>query len=173
MARAGAVGVVCASGWGGAASGPVGAAIGISCGIAAVAAWIDVVESRLPDRLVALAAAPVLVLLLAKIVRSEPSIVGLALLGVVVVAFPLLILHIASPDSLGFGDVKLGAVLGANLGLVDPRWGLVALCVASGVTAIAGIAMRRRALPFGPGLVLGTACAFLLAGLIGWETQTW
>lgn len=159
-----AVGAICAAVVGGVARGPVGAAIGVSCAIAAVAAWIDALESRLPDRLVALAAVPVMVLLLWKVVRAEPSIVGLVLLGSVVVACPLLILHLASPNSLGFGDVKLGAVLGASLGLVDPRLGLVALCVASGVTVIAAIATQRRTLPFGPGLVLGTTCAFVWPG---------
>ena len=154
-------------------SGLTGAVIGAVCGLAAWAAVVDVRELRLPDRLVAGAALPVLLFAGVAVVRGEAGVVGQILLGAAVVALPLLVLHVISPVSLGFGDVKLGAVLGAALGLVDPRLGLVALCIASGGTVAVAAVLRRRALPFGPGLVLGTTGAFVVAGLIGMETLTW
>jgi len=83
--------------------------------------------------------------------------------GAAILAGPLLVAHLASPAAMGFGDVKLAVALGAALGLVDPTLGVVALCVASATTAVAGIALRRGALPFGPGLVVGTTAAFALA----------
>lgn len=46
-------------------------------------------------------------------------------------------------------------------GLVVAGWSLVALCIASGVTAVAGVIRRDAATPFGPGLVVGAVAAVL------------
>jgi leader peptidase (prepilin peptidase)/N-methyltransferase len=85
----------------------------------------------------------------------------------------MFLMHLASPSALGFGDVKLGAVLGAALGLIDPRLGLVALCVAAAVTSVVGLARHRESLPLGPGLVLGATIAPVTFGVLDAGVVTW
>jgi leader peptidase (prepilin peptidase)/N-methyltransferase len=62
---------------------------------------------------------------------------------------------------MGFGDVKAGVVLGAALGTVDWRLGIVALTVAAGLGVVVGAIRRSATIPFGPFLVLGAALALL------------
>ena len=58
------------------------------------------------------------------------------LTGALVVAGPLLAVHLITPSGMGFGDVKAGAVLGAAMGLIDVELALLAL--------VAGPRRRRR-----------------------------
>ena len=80
--------------------------------------------------------------------------------GAVYVVF--LVLALISPRSLGMGDVRLAALLGAYLGFRS--WPLVYLGLLAGflvaaVVAVVLLAARRAtrttALPFGPALILG------------------
>lgn len=152
-----------------AAAALLGAAIGIEpavltvLAVAAVAAIVDLRERRIPDELVLLASAVVVVMT----VFGSASPTGVAL-GAVAAAGPLLLIHVVSPAAMGFGDVKLALPLGGALGAVDPVLALVALCVASAVTAAAGLAGGRTALPFAPGLVVGAATAFIVSFLTDW-----
>ena len=82
--------------------------------------------------------------------------------GAIAMAVPVLILHLVSPASMGFGDVKAAIVLGAAVGTVDGRLGAVALCLAAALGATVGLVTRRRTIPFGPFLVAG-AWVVLLA----------
>lgn len=149
----------------------VGAAIFVVVAIGAVAAVVDARTGRIPNRLVAMAAVAVAVAVLTSIVVDGPGAAPWStLVGAIAFAGPLLVCHLVAPDSIGFGDVKLAAVAGAALGLVDGRLGLLALCISTGATAIAGVVGRRSTLPLGPGLMLGTAVAALTAPIIGW---TW
>ena len=66
-------------------------------------------------------------------------------------ALPLLLMHLASPSSMGFGDVKLAVVVGAAVGAADWQLALPALALAAGATATVGIVERLRHVPFGPG----------------------
>jgi leader peptidase (prepilin peptidase)/N-methyltransferase len=65
-------------------------------------------------------------------------------------------------EAMGFGDVKLAAAMGANLGFVG---GLVGLLVGVTAGAVIGLAMKMskrlegHAIPFGPYLIAGTAVA--------------
>src|SRR5690606_8725759 len=71
------------------------------------------------------------------------------------------------PVAMGFGDVKLAAVLGAFLG-----WErlLVGIFLAVTIGAIGGIIGRlaggTRMIPFGPYLLLGALCALFFGGAI-------
>ena len=136
---------------------PVGVALASSLAVATVAAIVDVRTHRLPDTLVVAAALPVVA------VGAASGALDDVLLGAVVFAAPILAVHLVSPVVMGFGDVKFAAALGGATGLLDPLWALVALCVASGVTAIVGLFRRARSLPFGPGLVAGAASAVTIA----------
>lgn len=145
----------------------LGAAAGIwlVVAIACFAAAADVRTGRIPNRIVSSAAVATVATMVAMATAESPTaaIAG-SVLGVVAFAGPLLVVHLVSPCSIGFGDVKLAGVAGAALGLVDARLGLVALCIASGVTALVGLVRRRQQLPLGPGLVLGSASALLAHG---------
>jgi leader peptidase (prepilin peptidase)/N-methyltransferase len=118
------------------------------------------------------AVSPVLLTLTVQAGRGDTGDIGGVLLGAAAFAGPLLIVHAANPGAMGFGDVKLAAVLGAALGLVDWRACLLALCLASAVTACVAIVRRRSSMPFAPGLVGGAALALLptaTEGLLPWR----
>lgn len=142
-------------------AGPVAAVVGAHV-IAAAAAVVDVRSRRIPNRLVVLV---VVAAALGVVAASSPGDAASdAVLGAVGLGGPMLLIHLLSPASIGFGDVKLGAALGAVLGPLGPTLALVALCLASGATAVVGLSTRRRELPLGPGLVIGSAVAAALSG---------
>lgn len=164
---AGAIGV----GAFGAGTVGVGVAVWVALSIATFAAWVDLQSSRIPDELVALALLPSVGSAGAALVTGGGATRLVAVVsGIGILALPLLVIHLVSPSAMGFGDVKLAVAVGAAIGLVDPALGLIALCVASALTAAVGVATRRRALPFGPGLVIGAVAALALAG--AW-TSAW
>jgi leader peptidase (prepilin peptidase)/N-methyltransferase len=80
----------------------------------------------------------------------------------------LLVLHLASPRGMGFGDVKLGLLLGVVVGARTAALVLPALVLAGVLGALVGVVqmVRRRRrdvmLPFGPFLVAGTVLALAL-----------
>lgn len=127
------------------------------------AARIDLVERRLPNRLVAWSALVGLAAVVASaLIGASPNLTG-AVAGAAAMALPLLAIHLASPASMGFGDVKAAVVLGAALGLISPVLAVVGLVAASAGSALYGILTRQRTVPFGPGLVVGSTVALLLA----------
>jgi leader peptidase (prepilin peptidase) / N-methyltransferase len=136
---------------------------------------------RLPDAVVLTGGAVGVATAVVATVQHGPSAAGAAAAGCAAFCVPILVAHLASPDAMGFGDVKLGAVLGVAAGLLGWRWAVLALAVASGITVIVAAATRRRAVPFGPGLVAGAATSIVLAwcssvtdgGPLGWEVATW
>ncbi len=142
----------------------IGVAILIPAGL------IDLLDRRLPNRMVAAAA---ISMVLAVAVSSTGLgsalqsgwFAGLAV-GAGFMAGPLLALHLISPASMGFGDVKIGVVLGASVGVVDPQLSLVALLIASAGSAVFGLVARRRHIAFGPGLILGTVIALAAGPLL-------
>ena len=95
--------------------------------------------------------------------RGAGMDLGDALAGVALFAGPLLLLHVISPASMGFGDVKAGIVLGCALGLVHWHLALAGLALATGLTASVGLLSRARTVAFGPGLVAAAAIALAAA----------
>jgi leader peptidase (prepilin peptidase)/N-methyltransferase len=85
------------------------------------------------------------------------------IVGAVAMSIPVVALHLVSPASMGFGDVKAAMVLGGAVGTVDWRLGAVALCLAALTGSIAGVVMRRATIPFGPFLVAGALVACVAA----------
>jgi leader peptidase (prepilin peptidase)/N-methyltransferase len=140
---------------------PVAGAIGLA--MLVPAAVVDIEEGRLPDALVGAGAAAVIVALVVDSVVGQPNdtelLAGVAL-GALTMALPVLALHLVSPASMGFGDVKAAVVLGAAVGTADARLAAVALCLAAAGGAAIGLATRRRTIPFGPFLVV--AAMFVL-----------
>ena len=133
-------------------------ASGVAVAVLGVAAIVDVAERRLPDSIV-LAAAVMFTICLAidSIIGHGRVRLADAALGVAVFAGPLFVAHLVAPASMGFGDVKTAAVLGAATGIVDWHLALAGLALAAGFTAAVGLARRASTIAFGPGLVAAGA----------------
>ena len=130
---------------------------------------IDLRERRLPDRLTLGGFAVVLALVGAQRAHERCEVTGDgALGGAAATAGVLLVLHLASPSGMGFGDVKLGLLLGVLVGGRSVGLVLPALLIAGGLGALAALVqvVRRRrrdvTLPFGPFLVAGTVLALVI-----------
>lgn len=132
---------------------------------------VDLRERRLPDPLTLGGAAAVLALLAVRSALTgdvAPTVHGL--LGAAAMAGILLAFHLASPSGMGFGDVKLGLLLGLVVGARSLDLVLVALLLAGLLGALGGLVLmlrhRRRdvTLAFGPYLVAGAALALVLGG---------
>jgi leader peptidase (prepilin peptidase)/N-methyltransferase len=133
-------------------------------GLALAAA--DLHSLRLPDPLVGALAAVVVAPVALPGGRSGA---GRAVLSAALLGLGYLIVALLPGDGLGFGDVKLAAVLGFLLGWFG--WptllaGVVLPHLINGPIAIwllvRGRAGRRTALPFGPALLAGAALAITL-----------
>jgi leader peptidase (prepilin peptidase)/N-methyltransferase len=140
--------------------------------LCAVLSLIDVAHHRLPNRLISVGAVSALLLLAAASVAARDWMpFGRAVAAASAAGGGLAALSVLSRGGLGFGDVKLGALLGAHLGwlswaLVLP--GLLAGFVIGAFAAMAMIITRRAALrdpvAFGPALCTG---ALLTCALLG------
>jgi leader peptidase (prepilin peptidase) / N-methyltransferase len=131
---------------------------------------IDIEQHRLPNRLVRTAAAAGAALLgVAALVRHDwPALLRAAEGGASVFIVLYLICFIA-PRAFGFGDVKLGAILGMYLGWFG--WGYVYYGIFGGfllgsVVSIAlmstGRATMKSHLAFGPMLIFGALLVLAL-----------
>jgi len=127
------------------------------------AALVDLIDRRLPNRLVGAAAIAGLATSAVQFLLTDLRVAPAApLLGALGMAGPLLVTHLVRPAAMGFGDVKLAVVAGAAVGIVDPVLGLTALAVGSAATSLAGLTQRRRTVAFGPGLLGGAIFSVLL-----------
>jgi leader peptidase (prepilin peptidase)/N-methyltransferase len=130
---------------------------------------IDFEQFLLPNRIVyPLGLATLALLVVAALGDGAWGDLGRALLGGVAAMAALGVLHLASPRSMGFGDVKLAFVLGLVLGWLG--WselvlGLFCGFLAGAVVGISLIVFRHRSrkdhLPFGPFLAFGTLVVLL------------
>jgi len=143
---------------------------------------IDLQAHRLPDRIV-----------LSSIALTAAALLGAALagggldalvragIGAALGLGALLSIHLARPDAMGFGDVKLAALCGLILGwhgLVEVALGLYAAFVLGAAVGLGLIVARRAgrgaAIPFGPFLAAGTMVTILgLGGVADWLRGLW
>lgn len=147
--------------------------LAIAAGLVALSV-IDLEHFLLPNRIVyPLAIATIVLLALAAAGDDAWTAFGRALLGGVVAMVALGLLHLVSPRSMGFGDVKLAFVLGLVLGWLG--WselvlGLFCGFLAGAVVGLALIVLRHRGrkdhLPFGPFLAFGTLIVLLWGDVI-------
>jgi leader peptidase (prepilin peptidase) / N-methyltransferase len=160
-----------AAGWGA----PLPACLALAL-TAAPLAVIDFEHHRLPDRLVVAAAAGTTLLAAAALVRQDWHPLLRAAEGAAAVFATLFVLAGIGPRSFGFGDVKLGGVLGAYLGWFG--WGQVYYGIFGGfllgsVVALGLLATRRAslktAMAFGPMLIAAAllVLAFDIAPSLG------
>lgn len=134
-------------------------------------AFIDLDTMLLPNRVlypVGFAAVPLLAL--GAGLDGDLDAFGRALLGGAAAFAFFFAVHFVSPRSMGFGDVRLSALLGvflAHLGWGHLFFGLLAGFCYGAAVGLALMALgrhrRRQPIPFGPFLVAG-ALTFVLAG---------
>jgi leader peptidase (prepilin peptidase)/N-methyltransferase len=147
--------------------------LGLAAGLVALSV-IDLEHFLLPNRIVyPLAVATLALLTVAAVGDDAWGALGRAVLGGVAAMLALGALHLVSPRSMGFGDVKLAFVLGLVLGWLG--WSELVLGLFGGFLAgaVVGLALivfrhrgRREHLPFGPFLAFGTLVALLWGDVI-------
>jgi leader peptidase (prepilin peptidase)/N-methyltransferase len=134
----------------------------------------DLDHRRIPDRiLVPGILGSGLLLMLGSMVDGDPWAILRGLAGGAAYFGLLLLVAVAARGGFGFGDVKLGFLLG--LVLAYRSWaallvGAFAAFALGGLAAVGLLAARRvgrkDAIPFGPAMTIGAALALACAGLI-------
>jgi len=147
--------------------------LALAAGLVALSV-IDLEHFLLPNRIVyPLAVTTVALLALAAVGDDAWPSFGRALLSGALATLALGGLHLVSPRSMGFGDVKLAFVLGLVLGWLG--WGELVLGLFCGFLAgaLVGLALivvrhrgRKDHLPFGPFLAFGTMVVLLWGDVI-------
>ena len=151
---------------------PATVALAWAAGAGLVLGAVDLAVHRLPDRVMFPAYAVCATALLADaavlgswgaLLRAGAAAGAAFAVGVLVAAI--------SPEALGFGDVKLLALLGLVLGwggwgllLAGVLFGLLTGAVVSLALLVTRRAGWRTAVPFGPPLLTGAVLALLLVG---------
>lgn len=139
--------------------------------IAVSLSMIDFDTKRLPDSIVlpSYVVSGVLLALAALLDGRWDDLLRGVLAGLAVFAFYFL-LAVIKPGGMGFGDVKLGGILGLYLGWVS--WGAVIVGTFAGfvlgavvgvVVMAAGKGGRKTKVPFGPFMFIGTYLALAFA----------
>lgn len=133
------------------------AAVAVYCAALAAISVVDVLERRVPNRIVLPAAVAVLALVTAADPSPEWALAGLAAAGFLLV--PALI----KPEGLGMGDVKLALLLGFMLG----RYVAAALAAGLVLSSLYGLALlatrgRGATMPLAPFLAAGGVAALAL-----------
>lgn len=131
--------------------------------LSAALGWLSAVDldvRRLPDRTtLPLAGWTMTVLTTHAITSGDP---GQALTAVAIGAASGLaawLLHYTGRGALGFGDVKLIAVLSTSVAFTDPGLVLPAMLTSCLAALIGALISRRREVAFGPSLAIGCVLA--------------
>ena len=131
---------------------------------------ISVIDLRLqivPNRIVYPTLAVAIPLLLgAALLHHDNGAIGTAAIGSIGAWVFLLVVHLIQPGGMGFGDVRLAAILGMYLGFLGVRlvlWGMLAGFLLGAVIGLGLIVFggrgRKEAVPFAPFLAAGTLLA--------------
>lgn len=129
--------------------------------LTAALGWLSAVDldvQRLPDKILLPSAAWTTLILATDAIYSGNPRPALTAAGIgLTVGLGTWTLHLASRGAIGFGDIKLVAILSTNLAIINPTLVMPALLVAC-LLALAFIAAaRNHELSFGPSLALGFA----------------
>ncbi len=134
---------------------------------------IDLDTLRLPDPIVAGALVVSIPLItVVSVIQKDPDLIQHALIGGALYFGFLLLTHLALPRGMGFGDVKLSALLGLYLGWIAASgvsavrivlYAMVVGFVGGSILGVILFSFRRksRAYPFGPFLVAGAVVVIL------------
>jgi leader peptidase (prepilin peptidase)/N-methyltransferase len=143
----------------------------VLAGFLVVLSLIDLATKTLPRRIVYTAGwLGVAALVPVSAVGGEPERILWGAAGAAGSLVAYWLLHSAVRGGLGFGDVRLGAVLGWFLGWQAVRLPLSAMFFAFLLSAVVGIALvllgrtgRRSALPFGPFMAVAAVGCLLVS----------
>jgi leader peptidase (prepilin peptidase)/N-methyltransferase len=142
-------------------------------GVLAALSAIDIEHYRLPDLIVLpslVASIPIIAVI--SLVESSSEQIQYALAGGAIYFGFLFVAHLISPRGMGFGDVKLAAVMGLYVGWLGTTftealalvlWAMLVGFASGSVFGFVVLLRRRRnrPFPFGPFLALGTVVAVL------------
>ncbi len=142
---------------------------------------IDLEYSIIPNRIVyptIFASLPLLAL--AALAKGDFGRLGSALAGAGIAFAVMFVVHLISPESMGFGDVRLTFIIGLFLGWLSLSHVVVGLFLGFALGAVVGVGLmltrrrgRKDSVPFGPFLAAGAALAVLLGRpLIDWWLRT-
>jgi leader peptidase (prepilin peptidase)/N-methyltransferase len=144
-------------------------------GALAALSVIDVECYRLPDRIVLpTLAVSIPLIAVVSIVGDDAARIRFALAGGALYFGFLFLAHLISPRGMGFGDVKLAALMGLYVGWLGtdyPQafalvlWAMLVGFLSGTVIGVVLLVARRRsrAFPFGPFLALGTVVVVLIS----------
>jgi leader peptidase (prepilin peptidase)/N-methyltransferase len=139
--------------------------------------WIDLEHYLLPNRIVYPMTVALLVLFaFAALLDDDWSALSRGLIAGAIAFVIYFVLHLVSPRSMGFGDVKLSFSLGLALGWLSWEELALGLFLAFLYGAVIGIIVivatrrsRKAAIPFGPFMAAGALTAILVGGpIITW-----
>lgn len=124
---------------------------------------VDLDERRIPNKVLGPAAAAAAVLLAgAALIEGQPQLILRMLIGALGYALPMFVLGVVAPGSMGMGDVKLAAYLGAHLAWFSYSHVLVGAFLGFLLGALLGLLLiavrkkgRKDTLPFGPSMAFG------------------
>ena len=146
------------------------------CAFIVAVSAIDLEHYRIPDRLVFPALAiSVPGVILISLQKDVAEAIPRALLGSATFFGILLVFHLISPRGMGFGDVKLGLVLGLFTGWLAPTQlaqapylAVIAMFFGGIIGVVMGFVValsrgRKAAFPFGPALCAGAYLVVLLS----------
>ena len=132
--------------------------IGPTVAIPAVAiGWWDCRDRRIPN-VVVLASCLATLVVAALVELVDHRSVGLGVLaGATVAGIPMLVVHLFTPGTLGFGDVKYAAAVGGALGVLDWRLAAATVLVGTALGPMVSVFVPawRRSMPLG--FLLGAA----------------
>ena len=132
---------------------------------------IDLERYIIPNRIVyptLFLAIPLMIA--AAFAEGEPERIRTAAIGSLAAWFAMLVVHVVSPKGMGFGDVRLSAVIGLYLGWIELELVLLGMLLGFLLASVIGIGLmiagrrgRKDAVPFGPFLAAGAVIAILLS----------
>jgi leader peptidase (prepilin peptidase) / N-methyltransferase len=140
-------------------------------------AVIDLETYLLPNRIVyPLTVATIALLALGALADDDLDALGRGLLAGAIAFFVFFVLHLVSPRSMGFGDVKLSFTLGLALGFLGWAEMVLGLFLGFLYGAVIGLILiaarvrgKSQAVPFGPFLAAGALTAILVGTpLLDW-----
>lgn len=135
--------------------------------LAAALGWLSAVDldvHRLPDAVLLPAAGWVTAVLATQaIATGSPTRAVVAAAVGLVTGAAAWILHLASRGGVGFGDVKLVAIIAAAVAMVSPSLVLPAFFVSCLVAIALALVTRRHEFAFGPSLAFGCVMTMGLA----------
>lgn len=150
----------------------VGARLGLSWILPAFLAYattlailsaVDLDERRIPNKVLGPMSILAAVLLVgAALLEGRLEVVPRMLLGGLGYAGPMLLLGLIAPGSMGMGDIKLAAYIGAHLGWFGAIYVILGAFGAFILGAVVGLLLivlrkkgRKDTVPFGPSMALG------------------